>query len=85
MKKIIFSLILITLLCGCDNLPNDKICNKGKKTTLITLTFNGESHEFVKYVSSGPVTKVGIAHWPGCIYCNRQNQEGNPDSIQQAK
>lgn len=85
MKKIIFSLILITLLCGCDNLANDKICNEGTNTTLITLTFNGESHEFVQYVSSGPANKAGIAHWPGCIYCNRQNQEGNPDSIQQAK
>ena len=31
MKKIIFSLILITLLCGCDKLQNDTIYNEEKK------------------------------------------------------
>ena len=46
---------------------------------LVTFTFNGETHEFVRYVGSGPTKKGGIAHWPGCIYCNRQNPEGNPD------
>ena len=85
MKKIIFSLILITLLCGCDNCPNDTIYNEEKNATLVTFTFNGESHEFVLYVGSGPTKKASIAHWPGCIYCNRQNPEGNPDSIQQTK
>ena len=65
MKKIIFSLILITLLCGCDNLANDKICNEEKNAILVTFTFNGESHEFVQYVSSGPANKAGIALWPG--------------------
>ena len=54
MKKIIFSLILITLLCGCDNCPNDTIYNKKKNATLVTFTVNGETHEFVRYVGSGP-------------------------------
>ena len=85
MKKIIFSLILITLLCGCDNCPNDTIHKEEKNAILVTFTFNGETHEFVRYVGSGPTKKGGIAHWPGCIYCNRQNPEGNPNSIQQAK
>ena len=62
-----------------------KFVMRKKNAILVTFTFNGESHEFVQYVSSGPANKAGIAHWPGCIYCNRQNQEGNPDSIQQAK
>lgn len=85
MKKIIFSLILITFLCGCDNLQNDTIYNEEKNAILVTFTFNGEIHEFVQYVGSGSTNTAGIAHWPGCIYCNRQNPEGNPDSIQQAK
>ena len=50
-----------------------------KNAILVTFTFNGESHEFVQYVGSGPTNTAGIAHWPGCIYCNRQNPEGNPD------
>lgn len=79
MKKIIFSLILITLLCGCNNLQNDTIYNDEKNANLVTFTFNGESHEFVLYDGSGPTKKGCIVHWPGCIYCNRQNQEGNPD------
>lgn len=79
MKKIIFSIGLITLLCGCDNGHNDRIYNDENNAILVTFTFNGEAHEFVKYVGIDHTTTNGIAHWPGCVYCNRQNPESNPD------
>lgn len=69
-KKIIFSIGLITLLCGCDN---DRIYSEENNASLVIITFNGERHQFVRYDLYHHKNTLGIAHWPGCVYCNRQN------------
>ena len=79
MKQIIFSIGIITLLYGCDNVYNDKIYNEENNASLVTFTFNGERHQFVKYDGASHRNTYGIAHWPGCVYCNKQNSEDNPD------
>lgn len=41
-----------------------------KRSTLVDLTFNGETHEYVFYHRNfGDSSEGGLAHWEGCKYC----------------
>lgn len=83
MKKILFILFTTCLIVSCDNEPIPTFSQENN-ALLFTITFNGESHEFVRYV--GPQlqnTTRGIAHWPGCKYCQMQKEK--EDSINPPK
>lgn len=74
-------LILGLLLISCDGKsykpPVKKEKGDTKNTYIITLTVNGESHEFVEYFQrESSSSSVGMSHWPGCKYCkNTVNYE----------
>lgn len=44
------------------------------EVSLIELTFNGETHEYIWFhMDSGQYSKGSVAHWAGCKYCKEKN------------
>lgn len=68
LRKFLIILPLLLVSCTSEKLNVHQVHGDSRDTDLITLTVRGESHEFVLYHFSD--WHNGIAHWPGCKYCN---------------
>lgn len=89
MKKNIVIIMCIAACClftGCEPMAKptpEEIRAKHSKWVeerceLIDITFNGETHEYVKYLDGGGDHQYGsLTHWAGCKYCKNKSNENN--------
>ena len=67
------------LFTGCEpQTPEQKKAADSKLiqngVSLIELTFNGETHEYVWLnLGVGDCSKGSVAHWAGCKYCKEKS------------
>ena len=53
-----------------EQVKREKENTAQKRSTLVDITFNGETHEYVFYNRSlGDSSEGSLAHWAGCKYC----------------
>lgn len=75
MKKILLLLVLLSTV-GCDTRFTKDPEKIGRLVsslaTLIELTFDGETHEYVFYEKG---YEGSLSHWEGCKYCKQQNNK----------
>lgn len=76
MKKILIFIAIILCLSGCDNRTEEqKIESKRnyvqRNSSLIEITFNDETHEYVDYIDG---YRGSMSHWAGCKYCKNESE-----------
>lgn len=90
MKKniIIMCIAACCLFTGCEPKPTPEAIRAkhskqvNERCELIDITFNGETHEYVKFLDGGGDHQYGsLTHWAGCKYCKNKSNENNNWSL----
>ena len=78
-RIIILCFAICCLFTACNTLTSEdrKKLNSDQVqnvSTLVELTFNGETHEYVWYHQhTGQCGMASVAHWAGCKYCKEKD------------
>ena len=90
MKKLILGFVACCFMAACGPMEKptpEAIRAKHSKWVnehceLIDITFNSETHEYVKFLDGGGDHQYGsLTHWAGCKYCKNKSNENNNWSL----
>lgn len=75
MKKILIFVAFILCLSGCDYRTEEQRSELKRNyvqrnSSLIEITFNDETHEYVDYIDG---YRGSLSHWEGCRYCKKED------------
>lgn len=90
MKKLILGFVVCCFMVACGprvkptpeaiRAKHSKLVNECCE--LIDITFNGETHEYVKYLEGGGDRQYGsLTHWAGCKFCKERSTENKNWSL----
>lgn len=91
MKKIFLLLLFCTsIICAQETSKREEIphyfgenkeivvhniTDPSESFDIIEITYNGETHQFIRYHKNGNNGAGGLTHWPGCKYCKQKEQK----------
>lgn len=88
MKKLILGFVACCFMVACGPKPTPEAIRARhsewvkERCELIDITFNGETHEYVRYLDGYSDNQYGsLTHWAGCKFCKERSTENNNWSL----